>query len=99
MTATAALAAATSAATGVPAKVADPSMVGPGLPGFLVMFGLAIAVWLLMRSMVGHLRKVRYSAQGDGDRAKGRGWSGRPPSSEGTPSETAPDDDSSTPAP
>jgi hypothetical protein len=39
----------------------DPSEVGPGLLGFVVMFGLALAVLLLVRSMVGHLRKVRYS--------------------------------------
>jgi len=39
----------------------DPSEVGPGLLGFLVMFGLALAVLLLVRSMAGHLRKVRYS--------------------------------------
>lgn len=39
----------------------DPSEVGPGLLGFVVMFGLALAVMLLVRSMVGHLRKVRYS--------------------------------------
>jgi hypothetical protein len=34
--------------------------VGPGVGGFLVIFGLAIATLLLIRSMVGHLRKVRY---------------------------------------
>ena len=35
--------------------------VSPGLIGFLVTFGLVLATILLMRSMVGHLRKVRYS--------------------------------------
>jgi hypothetical protein len=30
---------------------------------FLVMFFLALATWLLIRSMVGHLRKVRYAAE------------------------------------
>jgi hypothetical protein len=39
----------------------DPSQIGPGLPGFLVMFGLAVALLLLVRSMAKHLRKVRYS--------------------------------------
>jgi hypothetical protein len=34
---------------------------GPGLPGFLVVFFLAVAVYLLFRSMTHHLRKVRYS--------------------------------------
>ena len=42
-------------------KIEDSSQIGPGLGGFLVMFFLALAVVLLMRSMVGHLRKVRYS--------------------------------------
>jgi hypothetical protein len=44
---------------------ADASAVGPGLLGFLVMFGLALALIVLVRSMVGHLRKVRYSAPPD----------------------------------
>jgi hypothetical protein len=35
-------------------------IVGPGVGGFLVIFALAIATLLLIRSMVGHLRKVRY---------------------------------------
>jgi hypothetical protein len=35
--------------------------VGPGLLGFAVIFGLALATVLLIRSMVYHLRKVRYS--------------------------------------
>ena len=34
--------------------------VGPGLAGFLVMFALALATFVLLRSMVGRLRKVRY---------------------------------------
>jgi hypothetical protein len=36
------------------------STVGPGVGGFLVIFALAVATVLLIRSMVGHLRKVRY---------------------------------------
>ena len=39
----------------------SPESVGPGLGGFLAIFGVALATVLLLRSMVGHLRKVRYS--------------------------------------
>ncbi len=41
---------------------ADPgaSPGGSGLAGFLVIFALALATVVLIRSMVGHLRKVRY---------------------------------------
>jgi len=55
----------------------DDTQVSPGIAGFLVMFGLALATVLLVRSMVGHLRKVRYSPEpgqggstppGEGDR-------------------------------
>jgi hypothetical protein len=42
---------------------ADPRFASPGVLGFLVVFFLAVATWLLIRSMVGHLRKVRYSAE------------------------------------
>jgi hypothetical protein len=38
-----------------------PESVSPGIAGFLAIFALAIATVLLIRSMVGHLRKVRYS--------------------------------------
>jgi hypothetical protein len=41
----------------------DPSMVSPGLPGFITMFLLALATMLLMFSMVHHLRKVRYGPE------------------------------------
>jgi len=37
--------------------------VTPGILGFSVTFALVIAVVLLIRSMVGHLRKVRYSPE------------------------------------
>jgi hypothetical protein len=43
---------------------ADPpsyNTVSPGIAGFLVVFVLALATIVLIRSMVGHLRKVRYS--------------------------------------
>jgi hypothetical protein len=50
-------------------------MVGPGTAGFIVIFLLALATVVLIRSMVGHLRKVRYGPgpesddkAGDGDR-------------------------------
>ncbi len=35
--------------------------IGPGLGGFLVTFFMAVALVVLVRSMVKHLRKVRYS--------------------------------------
>jgi len=37
-----------------------PDLVSPGIAGFIVVFGLALATVLLLRSMVGHMRKVRY---------------------------------------
>jgi len=37
-----------------------PDLVSPGIAGFIVVFMLALATVLLLRSMVGHLRKVRY---------------------------------------
>ena len=42
--------------------------VGPGVGGFLAIFGVALATVLLIRSMVGHLRKVRYGPGPDDDR-------------------------------
>ncbi len=44
-----------------PGVYPDPTTVGPGLLGFIVLFLFAVACVLLFRSMVGHLRKVRYS--------------------------------------
>jgi hypothetical protein len=41
----------------------DPSKVTPGIAGFLTVFVLAVATWLLIRSMTAHLRKVRYRAE------------------------------------
>ncbi|HST83241.1 MAG TPA: hypothetical protein VLL08_16010 [Kineosporiaceae bacterium] len=40
--------------------VPNPDTVSPGFLGFAVMFLLAVATILLIRSMVAHLRKVRY---------------------------------------
>ena len=42
-------------------------MVGPGTAGFITIFLLALATVVLVRSMVGHLRKVRYGPGPDGD--------------------------------
>jgi hypothetical protein len=39
----------------------DPDKVTPGAAGFFVMFLLALATIVLIRSMTNHLRKVRYS--------------------------------------
>jgi hypothetical protein len=41
----------------------DPSVVSPGLGGFLTLFFLALAFIVLVRSMVGHMRKVRFRAE------------------------------------
>lgn len=38
----------------------DDALVSPGIAGFLVTFALALATLFLIRSMVKHLRKVRY---------------------------------------
>ena len=51
-----------------------PEKVTPGVLGFTVMFCLALATVLLVRSMVGHLRKVRYGPGGpDGPPLEGDG--------------------------
>jgi hypothetical protein len=47
--------------TSTPVATPDPDLVTPGVAGFLVVFLLAVATILLLRSMTGHLRKVRYS--------------------------------------
>lgn len=41
--------------------------VTPGVLGFAVVFALALVLLLLIRSMVGHLRKVRYSPEPGGE--------------------------------
>jgi len=45
----------------VTATTPSADTVSPGIAGFLVVFALALATVVLIRSMVGHLRKVRYS--------------------------------------
>jgi hypothetical protein len=42
-------------------SVPDPDRVTPGAAGFFVMFLLALATIVLIRSMTKHLRKVRYA--------------------------------------
>lgn len=49
----------------------DPSVVAPGLLGFLVTFFLALATLFLIRSMVKHLRKVRYGPDPYGEESPG----------------------------
>jgi hypothetical protein len=51
------------AVTALPAKsidLDDPNSVSPGILGFLAFFLLAVALYLLVRNMNGHLRRVRY---------------------------------------
>lgn len=44
----------------VPPNSPDPASVTPGFLGFLVVFLLAIATWLLLRNMTARLRRMRY---------------------------------------
>lgn len=45
----------------IPTDVApDPNSVTPGLLGFLVVFVLAIVLWLLFRNLTGRLRRMRF---------------------------------------
>jgi hypothetical protein len=41
-------------------SVPDPASVSPGFAGFLAIFALALATVLLIRSMTGRLRRLRY---------------------------------------
>jgi len=45
------------------AKELDPTQVSPGVPGFVVTFALALACWLLFRSLTTHLRRVSHSPE------------------------------------
>jgi hypothetical protein len=47
-------------------KIPAPNTVSPGFAGFMMMFVLALATVLLIRSMVKHLRKVRYLPEPEG---------------------------------
>jgi hypothetical protein len=40
----------------------DPNVVSPGILGFLAFFLLAVALYLLLRNMNGHLRRLGYRA-------------------------------------
>lgn len=46
-------------------SVPKDDLVSPGFLGFVVVFFLATATVLLIRSMVGHLRRVRYAPDPD----------------------------------
>ena len=41
-----------------PVKAPDPDSVTPGVLGFLVVFVLAVATWLLMRNLTARLRRM-----------------------------------------
>ncbi|MEJ2577760.1 MAG: hypothetical protein P8Z68_01535 [Kineosporiaceae bacterium] len=57
---------------GTPApQVPDAAAIGPGTVGFLVTFALVVVTVLLVRSMVGHLRRVRYGPDAQGSGAQG----------------------------
>jgi hypothetical protein len=47
--------------TGLLPAAATYETIGPGFAGFVAIFAIALATVFLLRSMVGHLRKVRYS--------------------------------------
>jgi hypothetical protein len=56
------------------AKGPDPEQVSPGFAGFATMFVLAVATILLIRSMVHHLRKVRYGPGPQGPAPASERW-------------------------
>jgi hypothetical protein len=78
---------ATSTPTPTPA---NPESVSPGLWGFLVVFVLAIVVWLLMRNMTQRLRRLRFREQQRLDREGDAGGSEGAP---GWDTSDRPDDD------
>lgn len=63
--------------------------VSPGLAGFVTVFLLALVVLLLVRSMVKHLRNVRYGPGPDGVRPV----AAEPAAPEGTPTDAATPDE------
>jgi hypothetical protein len=78
---------ATSTPTPTPA---NPESVSPGLWGFLVVFVLAIVVWLLMRNMTQRLRRLRFREQQRLDRERDAGGADGDP---GWDTRDRPDDD------
>ena len=50
----------------------DPERVTPGLLGFLVVFALAIATWLLLRSMNRRLGRVDFEESPENDDGEDR---------------------------
>lgn len=58
---------ATPSPTPSPGGTLDPNSVSPGLTGFLVTFGLAVAVWFLARNLVGRLRRLNHRPDGEGE--------------------------------
>jgi hypothetical protein len=65
----------------------DPQGFGPGWLGFLVLFLMAAATYLLIRSMTGHLRKVRYGPDSPDPAAPGAADApdAAPPAGDGRP--------------
>jgi uncharacterized membrane protein YgcG len=53
----------TSVTAALAANTDSLTLIGPGFLAFLVVFSLALATVLLIRSMTRHLRKVRYDAE------------------------------------
>ncbi len=47
-------------APSLPPQAPDPNSVTPGVLGFLVVFLLALATWLLMRNLTARLRRMRF---------------------------------------
>jgi hypothetical protein len=43
-----------------PGAMPDPDIVTPGALAFVIMFVLAVAIWLLLRNLTGRLRRMRY---------------------------------------
>ncbi len=48
-----------------PINLDDPNSVSPGILGFIAFFALAVALYLLVRNMNAHLRRVRYRQEAE----------------------------------